>query len=99
MSAIFMPFMMFMPFAPPIIFALFFDRIGPDKSPAKRFSRAGSGLLLALGMMYASFAFAMAGGFVVLTGIDGMIVSGLLLTSAGLAFFGFGRALAVQGEE
>ncbi|WP_265529607.1 hypothetical protein [Sphingomicrobium marinum] len=99
LSAIFMPFMMFMPFAPPIIFAVFFDQVGSDKSPLKRGARVGSGLLLALGMMYASFAFAMAGRFVVLTGADGIIVSGLLLVSAGLAVIGFRRASPTIREQ
>lgn len=91
LAVLFTPFMFTMPVAPPIVFALFFDQIGSDKAKLKRASRALSGAILALAMMYMSFAFAMAGRFEIFWNTDELIFLAMLTLSGSLAIFGFRR--------
>lgn len=94
LSAVMAPLLVFLPWAPMLLFGWLFARLGSDQRPARWGARVLSGVSLSLACLFLSFVFAGAGRLVVPVEEDAMLLGGLLVTALALGVFGFWPARA-----
>jgi hypothetical protein len=82
------PFILSMPFGPPILLMALFSMLGPSQRPAKRLARIGAALLFCAALFLVMVSYASVDRFA-MTATDSAIAIGLTVAGALVAWVGF----------